>query len=155
MFWFFHRGLSPHLQRAHAGRTQDSGGNGGQRLSFAALWTPNLRRATLLTFCEKMNYSETWKVEWEKAVLYVSGMTDLFPNDFSTSHLRRRTVEGNEEVNVACFDLGFARDKEPFCTKDLVGPVHHWDAAIPEGANLIRIYADPDDYIDIQVPPRE
>ena len=22
MFWFFHRGLSPHLQRAHAGRTQ-------------------------------------------------------------------------------------------------------------------------------------
>jgi len=31
MFWYFHRGLEPHLQRAHAGHTQDSGGNGGQR----------------------------------------------------------------------------------------------------------------------------
>ncbi len=27
MFRFFHRGLSPHLQRAHAGRTQDGAGN--------------------------------------------------------------------------------------------------------------------------------
>jgi hypothetical protein len=29
---------------------QDGGGNGGQRLSFASLWQPNLRRATPLTF---------------------------------------------------------------------------------------------------------
>ena len=27
MFWFFHRGLSPHLQRAHAGRTRGDGPN--------------------------------------------------------------------------------------------------------------------------------
>ena len=25
-FWYFHRGLEPHLQRAHAGHTQDGGG---------------------------------------------------------------------------------------------------------------------------------
>jgi hypothetical protein len=32
---------------------QDSGGNGGQRPSFASLWTINLRRATLLTLAKK------------------------------------------------------------------------------------------------------
>ena len=32
---------------------QDGCGNGGQRLSFAALWWPNLRRATPLTFAEE------------------------------------------------------------------------------------------------------
>ena len=30
-FWFFHRGLSPHLQRAHAGRTQNRGANALKR----------------------------------------------------------------------------------------------------------------------------
>lgn len=37
MFWYFHKGLEPHLQRAHAGHTQAVGGNGGQALSFASL----------------------------------------------------------------------------------------------------------------------
>ena len=37
---------------------QDSGGNGGQRPSFASLWTPNLRRATLLAFVQKEKYEE-------------------------------------------------------------------------------------------------
>jgi hypothetical protein len=27
MFWYFHRGLEPRLQRAHAGHTQASDGN--------------------------------------------------------------------------------------------------------------------------------
>jgi hypothetical protein len=33
---------------------QGSGGNGEQRPSFASLWTPILRRATLLTFAKKI-----------------------------------------------------------------------------------------------------
>ncbi len=41
----------PHNQDhpAHEESEQDSGGNGGQRPSFASLWTSNLRRATLMT----------------------------------------------------------------------------------------------------------
>ena len=102
-----------------------------------------------------MNYSETWKVEWDKAVLHVSGMTDLFPENFATSHLRRKTVVIKDEASAVRFDLGFARDKKPFCTEDLVGFVHHWNAAFPEAANVIRIFTEPDDHIDIQLPPRE
>ncbi len=29
MFWYFHKGLEPHLQRAHAGHTQAGSSNGG------------------------------------------------------------------------------------------------------------------------------
>ena len=34
MFWYSYRGLEPHLQRAHAGHTQDGTSNGGQRPSL-------------------------------------------------------------------------------------------------------------------------
>ena len=102
-----------------------------------------------------MNYSETWKVEWTKVVLQVSGMTDLFPKKISPSLLLRQAVRINDEASVVRFDLGFARDKKPFCTKDLVGFVHHWDTAFPEAANVIRIFTELDDHIDIQLPLRE
>jgi hypothetical protein len=34
MFWYFHRGLEPRLQRAHAGHTQAGSSKGGQRPSL-------------------------------------------------------------------------------------------------------------------------
>jgi hypothetical protein len=34
MFWYFHRGLEPRLQRAHAGHTQAGACNHYQPLSF-------------------------------------------------------------------------------------------------------------------------
>jgi hypothetical protein len=41
---------------------QDSGGNGGQRPSFASLWTPDPRRATLMTFGLSMRARVTFIV---------------------------------------------------------------------------------------------
>jgi hypothetical protein len=99
-----------------------------------------------------MNNPETWHAKWEGSVLHIDGTTDLFPNDFSTSHLRRRTTENECDGDVVAYDIGFARDKEPFCTKNLIGSVHHWERAVPEAAKRIRIYADVDDFVEIAIP---
>ena len=40
MFWYFHRGLEPHLQRTHAGHTQAGSSNGGQRPSLNSGFPP-------------------------------------------------------------------------------------------------------------------
>ena len=40
MFWFSYRGLAPHLHRAHAGHTQVSSSNGGQRSSLISDFLP-------------------------------------------------------------------------------------------------------------------
>lgn len=34
-----------------------------------------------------MNFKETWKAEWENGALHISGVTDRFPNEFSTASL--------------------------------------------------------------------
>ena len=39
MFWYFYKGLEPHFQRAHAGHSQDSGCNGGERPSYTIMMT--------------------------------------------------------------------------------------------------------------------
>jgi hypothetical protein len=55
MFWYFHRGLKPHLQRAHAGHTHVVGGNGGYAPSFASLYESCAAVPPHLTFCKNMN----------------------------------------------------------------------------------------------------
>ena len=102
-----------------------------------------------------MNHAETWIAKWEGSVLHISGTTDLFPNQFSTSHLQRRSSKNEYDENVLTYEIGFARDKEPFCTKDLVGPVHYWERDIPKMAKLIRIYASADDCVEIPLPETE
>lgn len=47
-----------------------------------------------------------------------------YTNDFSTCHLAL-DPHLTAETGVPHFVVGFGRDKEPFCSPDLVGQVHH------------------------------
>ncbi len=80
-------------------------------------------------------------------------MTDLFPNDFSTASLHRE--DASDEPDTVAYRLVFHRDKEPFCDKNLVGPVHYWEPSVPAGVRRIRIiFPDDRDGVELEVPRR-
>jgi len=95
-----------------------------------------------------MNYRNTWKAVWENDVLHISGITDLFPNDFSTSDLER--LEDTD--NKLTYKIIFHRDKEPFCDKDLVGPVHYFESDLPKNIKKLKIISKDNEYVEITVP---
>ena len=97
-----------------------------------------------------MNNHGKWKAQWQGEFLHISGETDEFPNDFSTPRLVRK--EENETEGVLSYQIDFALDKEPYCNKDLVGPVNHWDKNIPKGTKEIRIYSSKSGYLQFEIP---
>ena len=100
-----------------------------------------------------MNLRDSWQATWERRLLHVSGMTDLYPNDFSTAHLD--FDKDDERTGTRTYRLGFARDKEPFCDKDRVGPVNHYEASVPRHIRFLRIVKQDGEEIGrCAVPPR-
>jgi len=96
---------------------------------------------------------DSWRADWEAGGLHISGMTDLFPNDFSTASLHRE--DALQYPDTVTYRLVFHRDKEPFCDKDLVGPVHYWEASLPAGVHRIRIiFPDERGGVEIAIPRR-
>jgi len=99
-----------------------------------------------------MDLRDSWHAAWERNLLHISGTTDRYPNDFSTAHLRFEADD--RRTGTRTYRLGFARDKEPFCDKDRVGPVHHYDASVPREIRLIRVVsADGMELGSCSVPP--
>lgn len=96
-----------------------------------------------------MNFKDTWKAEWENGILHISGTTDLFPNEFSTSSLER--VEAG---NILSYKIIFNRDKEPFCSKELVGSVNYFENNIPTKAKSLKILGNANEYVEIQIPAK-
>ena len=94
-----------------------------------------------------MKYRDTWKAAWEDDTLHISGKTDLFPNEFSTSSL-----EKIDDLGLLAYRIAFYRDKEPFCDSDLVGEVHYFETNFPSNIHTVRIYALGEDYVEISVP---
>jgi hypothetical protein len=94
-----------------------------------------------------MNHKETWQASWENGVLHISGITDLFPNEFSTSSLERIENDGD-----LLYKIVFHRDKEPFCNSDLVGPVHYFESNLPKGIKAIKIMDGKNDHVEIPIP---
>jgi hypothetical protein len=100
-----------------------------------------------------MSVEDSWRADWEAGGLHISGMTDLFPNDFSTASLHRE--DALQYPDTVTYRLVFHRDKEPFCDKDLVGPVHYWEASLPAGVHRIRIiFPDGRGGVEIAIPRR-
>jgi hypothetical protein len=80
-------------------------------------------------------------------------MTDLFPNDFSTASLQR--ADARDDPETVIYRLLFHRDKEPFCDKNRVGPVHHWEPSVPADVRRIRIiFPDGRGGVELAVPRR-
>ena len=99
-----------------------------------------------------MNFKESWTAEWNGHVVHISGVTDRFPNSFSTASLKR--IDSQSAGSVA-YQIEFHRDKEPFCGPDLVGSVHYYEQAFPSDMRLITIsVAGESDAAAIQVPKR-
>jgi len=99
-----------------------------------------------------MDLRDSWRAAWERKLLHVSGMTNLYPNDFSTAQLRFDSDD--KRTGTRTYRLGFARDKEPFCDKDRVGPVHHYDGYVPRHIRRIRVLsADGTELGTCAVPP--
>jgi len=94
-----------------------------------------------------MNYKETWQAEWDDGALHISGTTDLFPNDFSTSTLTR--IEGESGLS---YRIAFHRDKEPYCNNELIGPVHYVEHNIPGGAKTLKVFGEGNQYIEFPIP---
>ena len=86
-----------------------------------------------------MSLADSWRAEWQESVLVISGITDLFPNDFSTAALRREWP--GRDLETATYRLMFARDKEPFCGPDLVGPVRHYESSLEPHIRRLQIVA--------------
>lgn len=99
-----------------------------------------------------MNLKETWEALWENGTLHIKGVTDEFPNDFSTSSLNLIGV--SDDRLVLLYELVFHRDKEPFCDKDLVGPVHHWERNVANEIQRLMIRGADGDCVVIPVPIR-
>jgi hypothetical protein len=100
-----------------------------------------------------MKFRDSWRAVWTLNVLHISGTTDLFPNDFSTASLERD--ETLDEAATVAYRLVFDRDKEPFCDKDLVGPVRYLESSLPVGARRLRVVL-PGDHgsVELAVPTR-
>lgn len=99
-----------------------------------------------------MNLKETWDVCWENGALHVQGVTDEFPNDFSTASLLRLGL--SDDRHTIHYELVFHRDKEPFCGKDLVGPVDYWERNIPRELQTLMIRGSDGDSVVLPVPER-
>ncbi len=97
-----------------------------------------------------MNLKETWGALWEDGILHIQGVTDEFPNDFSTSSLKHLGL--SDDRNALLYELVFHRDKEPFCDKDLVGPVHYWERNLPGGIQSLVVRGADGDCVVIPVP---
>lgn len=81
-------------------------------------------------------FPPSWKAEFEGNTLHISGVAK-YPNDFSTASLERVTSDTSSEV--VSYRVVFHRDKEQFCSPDLIGPVHHFERHLPTGAARIRV----------------
>ena len=100
-----------------------------------------------------MSLEDSWRADWEAGGLHISGMTDLFPNDFSTASLHRE--ETRDDPDTVAYRLVFHRDKEPFCDQNLVGPVHYREPSLPAGVRRIRIVLpDGRGEVELAVPQR-
>jgi len=84
-----------------------------------------------------MDFRNSWGATWQADGLHVAGTTDLFPNDFSTAQLHLETYD--RLAGIRTYRLAFSRDKEPFCGKDLVGPVVHVDRFAPADTRVVRV----------------
>ena len=96
-----------------------------------------------------MSLPDSWRAEWRGRHLVISGITDLFPNDFSTASLRREP-DGDDPQTVT-YRLTFARDKEPFCGTDLVGPVTYFENSLDSRVRRLRIIAPNGDQLALMV----
>ena len=65
----------------------------------------------------------SWVALQRADIVSIKGVV-RFPNSFSTSHLELN-VQLTAEGRVPHFVVGFGRDKEPFCSPDLIGQVHY------------------------------
>jgi hypothetical protein len=100
-----------------------------------------------------MRFGDSWRAVWVVDALHVSGMTDLFPNDFSTASLRRE--EKLDDAMTVVYSLVFDRDKEPFCDEDRVGPVHFFERSLPVKARRLRVLLpDAEGSIELEIPRR-
>ena len=100
-----------------------------------------------------MRFQDSWQAVWEQFGLHVSGMTDLFPDDFSVAGLRLDADDAH--TGTRTYRLELFRDKEHFCDADLVGPVHHYERSFPAKLRRIRVVSP--DGVEIgacPVPPR-
>jgi hypothetical protein len=84
--------------------------------------------------------SSDWHATVENAGLRIKGKA-LYPNDFSTSSLKRRLYTLADKETLT-FELHFNRDKEPYCDKNLIGDVHHFERHIPEMISIVRVISD-------------
>lgn len=99
-----------------------------------------------------MNFKDSWTAEWNGDVLHISGVTDRFPNTFSTASLKRID---SPSAGAVSYQIEFHRDKEPFCDPDLVGPVHYFEQAFPSDVRLVTISVPGEsDSATVQVPQR-
>ena len=86
-----------------------------------------------------MNSSPTnWRAEIEGRILHISGVAK-YPNDFSTAGLERLK---SDEPSILCYRLIFNRDKEPYCDRDGIGPVHHFERDFSYEAKSIRVFIE-------------
>lgn len=99
-----------------------------------------------------MNFKDSWKAEWQGGALHISGVTDRFPNTFSTASLKRI---GSDSEGAVAYHIQFHRDKEPFCGPDLTGAVHYFERTLPLDVRSVTISfpGDPD-FVTVQVPQR-
>ena len=81
-----------------------------------------------------------WEARFEWGVLLISGSATKFPDDFSTATLVR-LPDDPRYPEVLIYEVGFNRDKEPFCDLDLIGPVHYYEQVVPVGKRRIRVIA--------------
>ena len=79
-----------------------------------------------------------WEARFERGTLHVWGSATKYPNDFSTATLVRLAADP-AYPDVLIYEVGFNRDKEPFCGPDLIGPVHYFEPVVPAGKRRIRV----------------
>jgi hypothetical protein len=84
--------------------------------------------------------SNDWNATHIQGGLKIHGKA-RFPNDFSTSSLKRRQYSLADKDTLT-FDLLFHRDKEPYCDRNLIGPVQHFERHLPESISQIKVISD-------------
>jgi hypothetical protein len=99
-----------------------------------------------------MRFKDSWTAAWEGGILHISGTTDLFPNDFSVATLERSPEAA--PAGIVSYRIVFNRDKEPYCDKDRVGPVHYFESRLPPRARRVRIEAGDGERVEIEIPRR-
>lgn len=95
-----------------------------------------------------MSTAQSWEVHLEGAIIHISG-TAIYPNQFSTAGLERLYI--SEEQGVVEYKVVFNRDKEHFCGKDLIAPVHHFERDLPLSVHHIRIHVG-EEQVELRIP---